>query len=45
MDFLSKTIGSITGSGFPFNTGEKIQDAEETTFPGIWSIHEGTLKV
>lgn len=45
MDFLSKTLGSFTGPSFPYTTGEKIVDSQDPNFPGIWNIHNGTVKV
>lgn len=43
MDFLAKTIGSFTGSSFPFNIGERFDN--ESNYPSVWAIHSGTLKV
>jgi hypothetical protein len=44
MDFLTKTIGSLTGSNTPFNVGERINGGPND-YPTIWSIYDGTVKV
>lgn len=43
MDFLARTIGTLTGSNVPYNIGNAIPT--DPDFPSIWEIYQGTLKV
>jgi hypothetical protein len=46
MDFLARTIGTLTGSNIPFNIGDQINNNNvDTQFPSLWAIHDGTVKV